>query len=488
MSDTSPVSNPASPPGSPTLLGDKQDDDVAFSAFRAKLQAVIAQWDTEKLSEKYIQLMYKMEGQKRQHEYELISASATGEKKGKEDMQEKMDDMTIQCKKAEVLLLLQCKKAEEEKEFAEDMVKTLKTEHETALLSASATGEKKGKEDMQAQMDDMTIQCKKECKKVLKKKKTAEDLVKTLKTEHETALLSASATGEKKGKEDMQAQMDDVFTQYKKAEEGKEAMRARLLLAKEASKKAKVEKEFAEDMVKTLKTEHETALLSASATGEKKGKEAMLAQMDDMTIQCKKAEEEKETAEDMVKTLKTEHETALLSASATGENKGKEDMRAQMEDDLKALQRQAGDIANISPKNPDGSVLEELIKKEFIAIGERLEKCNDGRPSPGTGDHMGCDFVNDSKESNGNNDEFGADCDTGIPKLVRDVKRNEKDFGILTAQHLTIKCQSKTYAQMAVVHYHDCLIVLVPGIRHTKTLGTVLKQALELGRQERKCT
>ena len=241
-------------------------------------------------------------------------------------------------------------------------------------------------------------------------------------------------------------------------------------------------------MVKTLKTEHETALLSASATGEKKGKEAMLAQMDDMTIQCKKAEEEKETAEDMVKTLKTEHETALLSASATGENKGKEDMRAQMEDDLKALQRQAGDIANISPKNPDGSVLEELIKKEFIAIGERLEKCNDGRPSPGTGDHMGCDFVNDSKESNGNNDEFGADCDTGIPKLVRDVKRNEKDFGILTAQHLTIKCQSKTYAQMAVVHYHDCLIVLVPGIRHTKTLGTVLKQALELGRQERKCT
>ena len=310
MSDTSPVSNPASPPGSPTLLGDKQDDDVAFSAFRAKLQAVIAQWDTEKLSEKYIQLMYKMEGQKRQHEYELISASATGEKKGKEAMLAQMDDMTIQCKKAEVLLLLQCKKAEEEKEFAEDMVKT----------------------------------------------------------------------------------------------------------------------------------------------------------------------------------LKTEHETALLSASATGENKGKEDMRAQMEDDLKALQRQAGDIANISPKNPDGSVLEELIKKEFIAIGERLEKCNDGRPSPGTGDHMGCDFVNDSKESNGNNDEFGADCDTGIPKLVRDVKRNEKDFGILTAQHLTIKCQSKTYAQMAVVHYHDCLIVLVPGIRHTKTLGTVLKQALELGRQERKCT
>ena len=310
MSDTSPVSNPASPPGSPTLLGDKQDDDVAFSAFRAKLQAVIAQWDTEKLSEKYIQLMYKMEGQKRQHEYELISASATGEKKGKEAMLAQMDDMTIQCKKAEVLLLLQ----------------------------------------------------------------------------------------------------------------------------------------------------------------------------------CKKAEEEKETAEDMVKTLKTEHETALLSASATGENKGKEDMRAQMEDDLKALQRQAGDIANISPKNPDGSVLEELIKKEFIAIGERLEKCNDGRPSPGTGDHMGCDFVNDSKESNGNNDEFGADCDTGIPKLVRDVKRNEKDFGILTAQHLTIKCQSKTYAQMAVVHYHDCLIVLVPGIRHTKTLGTVLKQALELGRQERKCT
>ena len=221
MSDTSPVSNPASPPGSPTLLGDKQDDDVAFSAFRAKLQAVIAQWDTEKLSEKYIQLMYKMEGQKRQHEYELLSASATGEKKGKEDMQEKMDDMTIQCKKAEVLLLLQCKKAEEEKEFAEDMVKTLKTEHETALLSASATGEKKGKEDMQAQMDDVTIQCKKARKKVLRRKKTAEDLVKTLKTEHETALLSASATGEKKGKEDMQAQMDDVFTQYKEAEEGK---------------------------------------------------------------------------------------------------------------------------------------------------------------------------------------------------------------------------------------------------------------------------
>jgi len=112
MSDTSPVSNPASPPGSPTLLGDKQDNSkdgsdcgTKFELFCARtldlsrqivdtddLRAVVHGWDNDKC---YDQICTLLRAYYKYHET-VRDLTEEARKEGRAEQSEKIETLTVQ--------------------------------------------------------------------------------------------------------------------------------------------------------------------------------------------------------------------------------------------------------------------------------------------------------------------------------------------------------------------------------------------------------